>query len=237
MTLNLSVPELPLFHLQFSEHSQLRSWERVLSTVNAPHLHPRLQGYERDPSSVDDEERKEIGHHTMSSADSSFGTSRSTITAPARYSGFSDNANQRMSVSLHAPIDLILAIPVSSSMHGIKMDQLRDSLRFLLHALGPRDRMGLVAFGSSTGVSQVAGLTTSTWPGWQRVLESLRAANQKGSGGDLVEGANVAMDLLMQRKTVNPVSAVLIISDSSTSENENIDFVVQRAEAAKYVRL
>jgi hypothetical protein len=41
------------------------------------------------------------------------------------------------------------------------------------------------------------------------------------------------MDLLMQRKSANPISNILLISDSSTSDAESVDFVVQRAEAAK----
>jgi hypothetical protein len=41
------------------------------------------------------------------------------------------------------------------------------------------------------------------------------------------------MDLLMQRKFANPLASILLISDSSTSDPESVDFVVQRAEAAK----
>jgi hypothetical protein len=41
------------------------------------------------------------------------------------------------------------------------------------------------------------------------------------------------MDLLMQRKSTNPISSILLISDSSTADPEGVDFVVQRAEAAK----
>jgi len=39
----------------------------------------------------------------------------------------------------------------------------------------------------------------------------------------------------MQRKVANPLASILLISDSSTSDSESVDFVVQRAEAAKYV--
>ena len=56
---------------------------------------------------------------------------------------------------------------------------------------------------------------------------------QKALRADVVEGANVAMDLLMQRKANNPIATILLISDSSTSDAESVDFVVSRAEAAK----
>jgi hypothetical protein len=39
--------------------------------------------------------------------------------------------------------------------------------------------------------------------------------------------------LLMQRKSSNPLSSIMLISDSSTSDTESVDFVISRAEAAK----
>ena len=194
---------------------------------------------EQDASGTDEEEYKSSTNRTISSRNSnhtSHTPTRSTVTAPTEYSysDFTvDNPEQRLAPSLHAPIDIVIVMPVSSAMHGIKLTLLRDSLRFLLHSLGPRDRMGLVAFGANTGVSQVASMSTKAWPGWPKVFESMRASSQKSARGDLVEGANVAMDILMQRKSINPVSSVLIISDSSSSDNDSIDFVVSRAEAAK----
>lgn len=236
LSLNLSVPELPLFHLQFPDSGKLRAWEKALRTVHTPPNEERSDEFDHEPSAVDEDDRKETTKIPPSSAESSFGTGVSTITAATPqpdYSEFADHSSQRPSMSMHAPIDLVLVIPTSASMMGIKMDLLRSSLRFILDNLGPRDRMGLVTFGSSTGVSHIAGLTPRSWPAWPKVMESLRANSQKRSSGDLVQGANMAMDVLMQRKTINPVSSVFIVSDSPASEYENTDFVIQRAEAAK----
>lgn len=236
LSLNLSVPELPLFHLQFPNDYQLQMWEQALSKVLAPQINGKTNGYDHDHSpGDDDEDRKETAGRTISSVASSYGANKSVVAMPPDYNDFAEHVNERMSISLHAPIDLVLVVPVAASMSGIKMDLMRDSLRFLIQNLGPRDRMALVAFGASTGVSRVVGLTTKTWPGWPTVLETLHATGQKTSAGDLVQGANVAMDILMQRKTINPVSSLFVVSDSSIAENESIDFVVQRAEAAKYV--
>ena len=118
-------------------------------------------------------------------------------------------------------------------MQGLKITLLRDALRFLVTNLGERDRMGLVTFGSSGGGVPIVGMTSKAWDGWSKVLESIRPVGQKSLRADVVEGANVAMDLLMQRKSANPLSSILLISDSSTSDPESVDFVVQRAEAAK----
>lgn len=138
-------------------------------------------------------------------------------------------------MSLHAPIDLIVVIPLSHSSHGIKLDLLRHSVRFLIQSLGPRDRLGLVSFGSGSGVSHIAGLTSKAWPGWSTTLDALHAPTSRNPGGDVVAATNVAMDILMQRQTLNPVSSVMMISDSSVSEEEGVDFVISRAEAAKSV--
>jgi hypothetical protein len=122
-------------------------------------------------------------------------------------------------------------------MQGLKISLLRDALKFLVTSLGDRDRMGLVTFGSSGGGVPVVSMTSKSWEGWSRVLESIRPVGQKSLRADVVEGANVAMDLLMQRKSANAISSIMLISDSSTSDAESVDFVVQRAEAAKYVKL
>ena len=78
-------------------------------------------------------------------------------------------------------------------------------------------------------------MTSKAWTGWTKILDAIRPIGQKSLRADVVEGANVAMDLLMQRKSTNPLSSILLISDSSTSDAEGVDFVVSRAEAAKCV--
>lgn len=135
--------------------------------------------------------------------------------------------------AIHVPIDVVVVIPVSSSMAGLKINVLRDSLRFLVTSLGDRDRMGLVTFGSGGGGVPLVGMTNKRWGGWSKVLDSVRPVGQKAMRADVVEGANVAMDLLMQRKSNNAISSILLISDSATSDQESVDFVVSRAEAAK----
>lgn len=170
----------------------------------------------------------------VSSVASSYGAARSTVTAPTEYTNSRAGIpDPRPSGALHVPLDIVVVIPVSSSMQGLKINLLRDTLKFLVHSLGERDRMGLVTFGSSGGGVPIVGMTSKIWRDWPKVLESIRPVGQKSLRADVVEGANVAMDLLMQRKSNNPLSSILLISDSSTSDAESVDFVVSRAEAAK----
>ena len=190
--------------------------------------------YDHDTSGTDDDDYRTMKTRRVSSIGSSFGGPRSQATAPTEYTasvrGMPDT---RLPPSYHVPLDIVVVIPVSSSMQGLKITLLRDTLRFLVSNLGERDRMGLVTFGSSGGGVPLVGMTTKTWPGWNKILAGIRPVGQKSLRADVVEGANVAMDLLMQRKSSNPISTIMLISDSSTSEVEGVDFVLQRAEAAK----
>ncbi|KAI4637253.1 hypothetical protein J4E83_000067 [Alternaria metachromatica] len=233
LTLSLSVAELPAFHLQFHDRSQLDLWRRALMDIRLDFpTAARLPDYDHDNSGPDDDDYRRPKR--LSSINSSYGAARSTMTAPTEYSAPRAAVPEpRPAPSIHVPVDIVVVIPVSSSMQGLKINLLRDTLRFLVHNLGERDRMGLVTFGSSGGGVPIVGMTSKAWRDWPKVLDSIRPVGQKSLRADVVDGANVAMDLLMQRKSSNPLSSILLISDSSTSDAESVDFVISRAEAAK----
>ncbi|GAB7366822.1 hypothetical protein MBLNU230_g0994t2 [Neophaeotheca triangularis] len=242
LTLSLSVLELPHFHLQFRDHSTLETWRKALANINRP-LPPPIKHsapWEQDTSGTDEEDCDNTTTTTRrrlsSLHSSSHGGNRSQVTAPTEYTNHSRGTAHGMRLtnsSIHVPLDIVVVIPVSSSMQGLKINLLKDTLRFLVSSLGERDRMGLVTFGSAGGGVPLVSMTGKNWKGWSKVLESIRPTGQKNMRADVVEGANVAMDLLMQRRSANPLSSILLISDSATSDAESVDFVVSRAEAAK----
>lgn len=240
LTLILSVAELPHFHLQFSQHTQLETWRKALLNLNGPQVpEPHVAGFDQDTSGPDEEE-----YATKSSKDwkmvssahfSSYGGDRSPVTATTEYTNsLVGGHDTRFNVaSLHVPLDVVVVIPASLSMQGLKIDVLRDSLRFMVSSLGEKDRMGLVTFGSGGGGVPLVGMTTKNWAGWSKALDPKRPVAHETLRADVVDGANVAMDLLMQRKSSNPLSNILLVSDSAISDSESVDFVVSRAEAAK----
>lgn len=233
LTLNLTVSELPCFFLRFQNRSQLDTWRRALLDLhNAVDISPRPIDYDLDNSGAEEDDWRQSQIRRQASINSSYGAGRSVATAITDYTN-TGTENSLTASSIHIPLDIVVVIPVSSSMQGLKITLLRDALRFLVQNLGSRDRMGLVTFGSSGGGVPLVGMTTKTWAGWNKILSSIRPVGQKSLRADVVEGANVAMDLLMQRKSSNPISTILLISDSSTSDPESVDFVVSRAEAAK----
>lgn len=232
LTLNLSVAELPHFHLQFRDRSQLDIWRRALVSINSLELPESDEDLET--SGTDEDELASRGGR-RSSIPSSYGAGKSAYTAPTEYTSpmFRGTQTFRIAPTVHVPLDIVVVIPISSSMQGLKISLLRDVLRFLVNNLGEQDRMGLVTYGSSGGSMPVVGMTSKKWNGWPKVFEAIKPIGQKSLRADVVDGANVAMDLLMQRKASNPISGIMLISDSATSDIESVDFVVSRAEAAK----
>jgi hypothetical protein len=231
LTLSLSVAELPSFHLKFDSRNQLKLWQQALLDLNAVEGSP-ARSPDSELSDTEEEDWQRVSDPRVSSVNSSsFGAGRSGTTMATEYTNTGKNA--RLPMAVHVPIDIVVVVPISSSMQGVKISLVRDALKFMVQNLGERDRMGLITFGSSSGAAPIVGMTTKTWPGWAGVLNSIRPVGQKSHRADVVDGANIAMDLLMQRKSNNPIATILLISDSSTSDAESVDFVVSRAEAAK----
>lgn len=239
LTLSLSVQDLQQFHLQFRSRAQVEQWRRALLELNGIEVPAAAPEYEQEHSGTDEEDfRATNPPRRVSSVHSSYAAAMSVHTAPTEYTASGRGGNMpeaRFPVPVHVPLDIVVVIPVSSSMQGLKITLLREALKFLVQNLGERDRMGLVTFGSSGGGVPLVGMTTKAWNGWSKILNSIRPVGQKSLRADVVEGANVAMDLLMQRKANNPITTILLISDSSTSDADSVDFVVSRAEAAKLV--
>lgn len=234
LTLSLSVAELPQFHLHFENRNQLKLWYQALIDLNSVDPAPiRSPEFDRADFSENDEEADWHRQRTqrVSSTTSSWGP-KSVGTAPTEYTSL-PSKQSFIPTSVHIPIDVVVVVPISSSMQGVKINLVRDALKFMVSTLGERDRMGLVTFGSGGGGVPLVGMTTKAWPGWGNILGSIKPVGQKSHRADVVEGANVAMDLLMQRKHSNPTAAIMLISDASTSDTDSVDFVISRAEAAK----
>lgn len=231
LTLKLTVAELPAFHLRFPDRKQLELWKKTLVALNTKENSEKVSTYE----SVPDEYDYQSSRPKLSSVNSSYGGVQFMNNTPSEHSDRRSLVLESLprGSSLHVPVDVVVLIPISASMHGLKITLLRDMLRFLVSGLGDSDRIGVITFGSEGGAILLTGLETKEWPDWEKVADSIRAIGQKSPRADLVEGSTAAMDLLMQRRVMNPLACIMIINDSSTSESESIDFVVSRAEAAK----
>ncbi|KOS17003.1 von Willebrand factor A domain-containing protein [Escovopsis weberi] len=235
LTLNLSVVELPQFHLKFENRNQLKLWHQALVDLHAemlpsPNRSPDVGAELPDMDEDNDWQRSQ---HPRGSSVTSSWCHKSATTAQTDYTNGTVATKMPRLLDMHVPIDVVVVVPISASMQGVKINLVRDALRFIVKTLGERDRMGIVAFGSGGGGVPIVGMTTKSWSGWSNVLNAIKPVGQKTHRADVVEGANVAMDLLMQRKHSNPIASIMLISDASTSDPDSVDFVVSRAEAAK----
>lgn len=205
----MTVPELPVFHLRFQDQRQLEVWQRELEFILSA-------GHES---------------HTTDSPERSLSSRTAERLEQSRYTPHA-NTSRRISTAPHVPIDLVIALPVSASTHEVKLAEFQDILRFVVHNLGPSDRLGVITYGGENDVRRAA-LAPKSWPGWDKAIKSIRSSRSKVARTSLIEGSGLAMDMLMERKTINPITSVFLVSDSSISETESPEFLISRAEAAK----
>jgi hypothetical protein len=152
---------------------------------------------------------------------------------------------------VHTPLDLVvvLSLPIpAQSQLPLKVKLMRQSLAFVLAALGPRDRISLVAceMGASGTVRKTPFLCPTRYDSRKR-LESF--VETLGTGKveddefevtvgreerqDVVTAVNVALDVVLSRKTKNPLTGIILISDTAdVIKRAQMELVTARLDAA-----
>jgi Mg-chelatase subunit ChlD len=97
-----------------------------------------------------------------------------------------------------AGIDSVLVVSVAASMHGLKLQILKDALKFISKNLGDYDRMALIVFGGSSGPEVIAGMTRKSEPVWDKAIDALESG-PRGVKTEVVEGVNLGMPSLLTR--------------------------------------
>ena len=239
LMLNLAVTELPYFFLRFPDNLQLELWRNMMSEIQTGKPMEQSTEYftvtSRGTSTTEDEDSRASRGQSFISSE---GPVRSNGTINTDYTDVMNPTSPSSLRSLHVPVDIVVVASVCSSSQGLKISLLRDALNFLVRNLGPRDRMGLVTFDSNGGAVPVAGMSVRSWHDWNKALWSVKPVWQKAGqpSPDIVDGVNVAMNLLMQRKSASPVSNIILISDTATSD-KSAEQVMSRIEGAKFVAL
>ncbi|TKY88645.1 hypothetical protein EX895_002276 [Sporisorium graminicola] len=165
----------------------------------------------------------------------------------------------------HTPIDLVLMISVPSvlpehvsgsisSSAALKLRLIRSSLDFVVHNLGPNDRISIVAFTVGIdGEVKRTGLLNPHREASRHLLQEFIQnigrpwdtpdadpfnvdLTQLGGSSeriDSVTAVNVGLDVVLGRKAKNPVTTMMLINDTSDGPKRNqMDLVMARAEAA-----
>jgi hypothetical protein len=155
---------------------------------------------------------------------------------------------------VHTPIDLVicLSIPSPPATSGgnlpLKVRLMRQSLAFILALMGPKDRISLVACEmGQAGIVRKTPLLNTTRPDSRRRLEAFveslggpKVIDDEFEVGvgpnerqDVVTAVNVGLDVVLQRKAKNPLTGIILLSDTSdVIKRAQMELVTARLDAA-----
>uniref|UniRef100_A0A7C9ANY8 Uncharacterized protein n=1 Tax=Opuntia streptacantha TaxID=393608 RepID=A0A7C9ANY8_OPUST len=109
-----------------------------------------------------------------------------------------------------APVDLVTVLDVSGSMAGTKLALLKRAMGFVIQHLGPHDRLSVVAF--SSAARRVFPLRRMTDNGRHQALQAVNSLSSNG-GTNIAEGLRKGAKVMLDRKSKNPVSSIILLSD------------------------
>jgi len=128
------------------------------------------------------------------------------------------------------PLDLFCVLDVSGSMSGTNIALVQDAVRFLIREAQPQDRISIITFNHQA--SRELRLCRMVHEGKSeatQVVDGLRA----GGGTRISSGLDLALQVAEQRRSRNPVSAILLLTDGQDG-NSRYEFpaLVERATRA-----
>ncbi|XP_071682702.1 E3 ubiquitin-protein ligase WAV3-like [Lolium perenne] len=203
-----------------------------VDVVQPPQQHRRLPIQPADPVIFDDDEQ--VGLAAGASADDRrpSGTSYNGAVVVKTHTDYKavarDSARDNFAVLVHlkapgtdaagdgpaprAPLDLVIVVDVSSSMHGRKLALLKQAMRFVIDILGPDDRLCIVSFSSrARRVTRLARMSDAGKALCARAVESLTAR----PGTNIAEGLRTAAMVLDERRYRNGgVFSVVLLAAS-----------------------
>lgn len=115
-------------------------------------------------------------------------------------------------------VDLVLIIDISGSMMGPKLNLVKKTIEFTISKLLPSDRVSLVTFNNAT--TRLCPLLSMN--DRNKAQLTLLCNQMKAFGGtEIVEGLDVGLQILAQRRIVNSVSSILLLSDGKDNNSHS----------------
>lgn len=202
------------FTLTFPDPLRLQVWKASLEGVTEAGLGgmgSTVTGSENDEESIlrQYEEERSIRPNPKNRRMSDSGSnssqdprSSSNFTTPttqftSEFNPMSPRDGNGKPVTQRAAIDIVLVVSVAASMHGLKLQILKDALKFIAKNLGDYDRMALIVFGGSSGPEVIAGMTRKSIPIWEKAIDALESG-PRGVKTEVVEGVNLGMSLFLK---------------------------------------
>jgi uncharacterized protein YegL len=115
-------------------------------------------------------------------------------------------------------IDLICLIDKSGSMQGEKINLLKQSFENILEYLGENDRLSIASFNSSA--SRLTPLLKMNSKNKSETLNKIKSINAAG-GTKIGKAFAEAVKIIKQRRYVNAVTSILILSDGLDDDAES----------------
>jgi len=109
-----------------------------------------------------------------------------------------------------APLDLVCVLDHSGSMNGDKMKLVKNTFTVLLKYLGDLDRISIVIFDDKA--SRLVPLIRTTELNKKKIMSAIRSVNGDG-GTDINLGMMHAFQVLQQRRYINPITSLFLLSD------------------------
>ncbi|KAH3758961.1 von Willebrand factor [Pelomyxa schiedti] len=117
-----------------------------------------------------------------------------------------------------AAADIIAVIDVSGSMGGSKIAIVKDTLKFIVGQLQAYDRLSLVTFQStSSRLTRLQPMNSTNKPAFNKVIDNIYTSG----GTNILSGIQTALNIFQARRTKNPVSSVMLLTDGQDS-NSNL---------------
>ena len=201
------------FTLTFPDPIRLAVWKQSLdgTTTSTPGGMSRsnshddedslLRNYEDDPPTrpigtyrgrMSDSGSNSSFEQRSSLANSNINTHSSGLTS--EISAVSPRDANGKPVTQRAAVDAVLVVSCAASMHGLKLQIMKDALKFIAKNLGDYDRMALVVFGGSSGPEVIAGMTRNNTAVWEKAIDALENG-PRGVKTEVIEGVHLGMPL------------------------------------------
>lgn len=122
--------------------------------------------------------------------------------------------------SRRAPVDIVIALDVSGSMNGTKLDLCKETLKLLLRQLNEKDRFGLVTFASDVQVDiETAKMTKKAK---DEALSKIMQLTTRGCT-NLSGGISLAAREIREVTNPNEVRTIFLLTDGHANEGVTSD--------------
>lgn len=124
----------------------------------------------------------------------------------------------RLSQAPRTPVDLVTVLDISGSMAGTKLALLKRAMGFVIQNLGSNDRLSVIAFSSTA--RRIFPLRLMTETGRQQALQAVNSLVASG-GTNIAEGLRKGAKVMVERREMNPVASIILLSDGQDTYTVN----------------